>query len=168
MKADVLKAKGISKNMPLTEKFLLKQFEKGKNLQEIYGYSDSMMDKFYLYGVDLYNEGRYTDASDIFLVLVNLNPLYYQVWLNLGMSEQLKDNLDAAKDAFEMAIMLSPNEPNPYLHSARCFLSSNDWDIANCYIALMKEMVPNIEDDPNYGEKIKEIEEEIKQSKIAA
>src|ERR1700724_2634800 len=93
------KAKAKLKN----EKLLKKELAEGKSAQEIMGFSEETMAKFYKAAYLLFEHERYQDAANAFLFLATLNPHQHDYWLGLGMSTQMSHNYEAAIDAYELA-----------------------------------------------------------------
>lgn len=113
----------------------------GKTFQEILGYSDDVIDKFYETARRLFEEQRYDEASEAFIFLTTLCPYTYNYWLGLGMSEQLNNEPSSALVAYGMAILTDPHPPISHYHSASCYKTIGDsqaaaasleWAIACC------------------------------------
>lgn len=112
------------------KKLLKKELEKGKTAQEIMGFSDVMMAKFYGAAYQLFEGKRYVDAANAFLFLVTLNPYNHDYWLGLGMATQLNGNFESAIDAYEMAAICEVDNPVPYFYLAKCLFAMHDRDSA--------------------------------------
>lgn len=92
----------------------------GKTFQEIIGYPDGTMEKFYGAARKLFEKGRYRDAADAFIFLTTLNPYVHNYWLGLGMSEQMSEEYESAVVAYTMASVTDPQNPIAHLHAATC------------------------------------------------
>lgn len=112
------------------KEWLKKEFAKGRSAQEIMGFSDETMAKFYRAAHHLLENERYTDAADAFLFLVTLNPKNPEFWLGLGMSTQMCGNFEDAIDAYEMAAFYKLDDPVPYFYLAKCLFAVHDQDNA--------------------------------------
>jgi len=110
--------------------YLKKELAKGKTAQEILGFSDETMAKFYKAAYHLFEHQRHLDAAQAFLFLVTLNPYIPDYWLGLGMSTQLTGDFEAAIDAYEMAAVYEMDNPVPYFYLAKCLFSIHDRDSA--------------------------------------
>lgn len=103
-----------------------KQVSEGKTFQEILGYDQEAMDKFYEGAHQLYQKQDYQRAADAFVFLTTLNPYVHNYWLGLGMSEQLSHNFQGALLAYAMAILTDIENPTAHYHSGNCYLALND------------------------------------------
>lgn len=108
------------------KKQLRKELAQGKSAQEIMGFSDESMAKFYAAAYHLFENKKYIDAADAFLFLVTLNPYRHDYWLGLGMATQMCHEFEAAIDAYEMASICDINNPIPYLYLAKCLFAIHD------------------------------------------
>jgi len=112
------------------EKLLKKELEKGKTAQEIMGFSDKAMAKFYQAAYFLFEHKRYQDAADAFLFLATLNPHHHEYWLGIGMATQMCQDYDAAIDAYELAALCNIISPAPYFYLAKCLFAIHERDSA--------------------------------------
>lgn len=111
-------------------KWLKKQLEKGKSAQELMGFSDTVMAKFYEAAYKLFEHRNYSDAANAFLFLITLNSYNHDYWLGLGMSTQLLGDYEAAIDAYEMAAICKLESPVPYFYLAKCLFAIHDRESA--------------------------------------
>ncbi len=139
------------------KKWLKKQFAAGKNAQQILGFSDDTMEKFYRAAYRLFENKRYLDAANAFLFLVTLNPYHYDYWLGLGAATQRCENYEGAVDAYEMAAICQLENPIPYFHLAKCLFAMHDRESALQAIDLALE----------YSEGLAEYEDIYQQAKAA-
>lgn len=119
--------------------WLKKELAAGKSAQEILGFSDVTMDKFYSAAYTLFQNKKYTDAANAFLFLVTLNPYHYDYWLGLGAATQWCGDYEAAIDAYEMAAICQIDNPVPYFHLAKCLFAMHDRESALQAIELALE-----------------------------
>lgn len=103
-----------------------RQMEEGKTFQEIIGYSNQTMDKFYQIAHGLFQQQEYSQAADAFVFLTTLNPYTHNYWLGLGMSEQLSGSYQGALLAYAMAILTDIENPVAHYHSASCYRAVGD------------------------------------------
>jgi type III secretion system low calcium response chaperone LcrH/SycD len=120
-------------------KWLKKQLEKGKSAQELMGFSDTVMAKFYGAAYKLFEHRNYSDAANAFLFLITLNSYNHDYWLGLGMSTQLMGNYEAAIDAYEMAAICKLESPVPYFYLAKCLFAIHDRESALAALDLAIE-----------------------------
>lgn len=102
---------------------LRRSIEDGMSLQEIFGFNEETMEKFYGAAYSLFDQKNYHEAAHAFVFLTMLSPYTANYWLGLGMSEQLIEEYEAALTAYAMSIMLNQNNPVPYVHSAKCLFA---------------------------------------------
>src|ERR1700728_2512971 len=103
--------------------YLKREFAKGKSGQEILGFSDETMAKFYRAALQLFEHQHHKDAANAFLFLVTLNPFNHDYWLGLGMSTQMSGDFESAIDAYEMAAIYDMDNPVPYFYLAKCLFA---------------------------------------------
>lgn len=120
------KAKAKLKNKDL----LRKEIAEGKTAQEIMGFSNETMAKFYAAAYLLFEHKRYEDAGNAFLFLATLNPYNHEYWLGLGMASQMSQDYEAAIDAYELAAISNIESPVPYFYLAKCLFAIHDRESA--------------------------------------
>ena len=121
------------------KKWLKQQLAAGHTAQEILGFADESMNKFYHAAYQLFENQRYTDAANAFLFLVTLNPYHYDYWVGLGASTQRCGDYEAAIDSYEMAAICQIENPVPYFHLAKCLFAMHDRESALQAIELALE-----------------------------
>lgn len=136
------KAKAKLKN----KKLLKKELAAGKTAQEIMGFSNETMAKFYQAAYLLFEHKRYTDAANAFLFLATLNPHHHDYWLGLGMSTQLCQEYEAAIDAYELAALCDISSPVPYFYLAKCLFAIHDRESALQALDLAIETADELEE----------------------
>ncbi len=91
---------------------------------------DDTMEAIYTQGYNLYNQGRYKEASYIFRLLTLLDFTTPKYILGMAASlHRLKDYKTAA-NLYMMCAALEPNNPLPHFHSADCYLQMDAIEIA--------------------------------------
>lgn len=109
---------------------LKKEFAAGRTAQEIMGFSEETMAKFYGAAYRLFEHRRYQEAANAFLFLVTLNPYHHEYWVGLGMTTQMAGDYEAAIDAYEMAAICKIDSPVPYFYLAKCLFAIHDRESA--------------------------------------
>lgn len=112
------------------KKMLKKALAAGQTPQDILGFSEETMQKFYAAACKLFESKRYSDAANAFLFLVSLNSYHYDYWLGLGAATQRCEDYESAIDAYEMAAICHLESPEPYFHLAKCLFAMHDRDSA--------------------------------------
>ncbi|MEW6067103.1 MAG: tetratricopeptide repeat protein [Nitrospirota bacterium] len=70
---------------------------------------EQRMQELYERGLQLFEEGKYSEAEVILKDIVSANPQYADILNKLGIISHLKGNLENAAKYFERAIKLNPN-----------------------------------------------------------
>lgn len=125
---------------------LKKELAKGKSAQEILGFSDATMGKFYRAAYTLFEHKRYEDAANAFLFLATLNPHNHEYWLGLGMATQLCRDYESAIDAYELAALTDITSPIPYFYLAKCLFAIHDRESAIQALDLAIETANDIDE----------------------
>lgn len=120
----------------------IRAFESGKTLQDGLTISDEQMVQYYKYANELYEQQNYIDASDIFLLLTQLNPLIKEYWSAFGNAELMNGDFESAFYAYQMAIVLDPEAPGGYLAAAKACLAQGETEAALDYLNLMEYSCP--------------------------
>lgn len=111
----------------LSDPEVMKRYvEEGKTFQEIIGYSEETMAKFYYAARQLLDACQYKEASDAFLFLTTLDPFSPTYWLGMGLCEQFDEDYQSALVAYGMSILSEKEDPYPYYYSAACYHAMND------------------------------------------
>jgi type III secretion system low calcium response chaperone LcrH/SycD len=122
---------------------LKKELSEGKSAQEILGFSDETMGKFYQAAYHLFDHEYYQQAADAFLFLVTLNPKNHDFWLGFGMSLQMCGQFEEAIDAYELAAYYKLESPVPYFYLAKCMFAVHDRENALKALDLAVEYSDN-------------------------
>lgn len=125
------------------KELLKKELEEGKTAQEIIGFSDATMAKFYKAAYRLFEHRRFQDAANAFLFLATLNPYNHEYWLGLGMASQLSQDYESAIDAYELAAICDIESPIPYFYLAKCLFAIHDRESALQALDLAIETAGN-------------------------
>lgn len=102
------------------------QLIEGTTFQEILGFGDDQMERFYQFAYHLFNEKQYDKCREAFIFLTTVNPYVHNYWLGLGIVEQMRGCFNEALLAYAMAILTDMNNPLPHYHSASCYRAMGD------------------------------------------
>jgi type III secretion system low calcium response chaperone LcrH/SycD len=141
---------------------IFKQLNLPVNLDKGINISEENFHMIFKCGCDFYKKGRYKDASDIFLLLVVINPRLVEPWLSLGYCEQNQKNYADAIKAYEMAVYLDKSLLVPYYYLAECALELNNYDDAAFYADRVIKKSYNIEGYESIHDKAKKMLDSIK------
>lgn len=123
---------------------LKKNLRSGKILQDLMGFSQEVMDLYYVKASKLCESANYTQAVSAFLFLTVMNPEHYDYWLGLGVAKQHCHDYEGAIDAFELAAVSALENPEPYFHLAHCFFAIHDREASMQAINLALEYSEDI------------------------
>ncbi len=103
---------------------LADDFLKGETqLWELKGMTREDVEAIYTIGYTMYANGRYKDASNVFLVLTFLDSMNGMYWKALAASRQMTKEFQLALTAYLMALSLDPQDVTLLMHIAECFMS---------------------------------------------
>lgn len=76
-----------------------------------------------LYGMayELYRNGKYEEAKDVFRFLTLANSFERKHWLGLAACCQIMKNYEEAITCYSTAAIQDPSDPYTHLHAAECF-----------------------------------------------
>lgn len=112
--------------------------DSGRTMQETLMIPDEQMLNYYEYANELYEQSNYEDASHIFFLLTQLNPLARVFWLAYANAEWMNNHFEEAFSAYQMAIVLDPLNPDGYLALAKCCVANDEKQAAIEYLNLME------------------------------
>jgi len=87
---------------------------------------NSSLESYYHTARSVFEEERYKDAADAFLLLTFLNPSSHSFWMGLASSEQMASRANDALKAYAMAALLDVTDPYPHFYSAQCYADLAD------------------------------------------
>lgn len=124
-----------------------KTFKQGMTPKDTLGLSDAMVEGIYGQAYRLYNTGKYKDASQLFRVLVMLNPLEPKYTIGLGACFHMMKDYKSAIDTYTLATVMDTESPIPFYHISDCYTQIND----NVSAAVALEMaIKRAGDKPEY------------------
>ena len=95
-------------------------FEKGGTWQMLMNLPDFHLESQYANGYELYQEGRYKEATEAFTSLTILNPYEPKYWFALAAARHLDGDLSEALQAYLLSSAIDEENPTPLLQAARC------------------------------------------------
>lgn len=106
-----------------------KIYEDGVTPKDAMGLSDQMVEGIYGYGYRLYNTGKYEQASQLFRLLIMLDPTKMKHMMGLAACyHMLKDYSNAAL-TYTLCSFIDPSNPLPYYHASDCYLQSGSVEL---------------------------------------
>lgn len=115
--------------------------EECTTLADQLGLSDTSLAAFYAVGSQLYDEGSYREAADVFFVCVLLNPLLIECWQALGLSYQQSGSIDLAEEAFRFAHSMLPEDPINALYFVNSLILNDHWEEANSLLRIAEALL---------------------------
>lgn len=106
----------------------------GETMQEALGFTDRLMEDIYRYGYDEFEQHRYEEASDIFLLLSTLNKYISAFWIALGRAEEKKEEIHSALLAYTTAFIVDSSNFGLTLDVVNCFVKLNQRKNAEIYL----------------------------------
>lgn len=100
--------------------------QRAKTPQEMWGLTDPMVEGIYAQAYRLYNTGKYKDASQLFRLLVMLNPTESKFILGLGACFHLLKEYKSAVETYGVCAAVDPDNPVPFYHLSDCFIQMKD------------------------------------------
>lgn len=90
-------------------------------------YAGGEMETHYARGLVLEATGNYVDAINEFQAAVNQNEMLADLQLALGRNYRYDNQYDMAVTHFNRAIALRPDDPLPYLYTARTYMTVGEY-----------------------------------------
>mgnify|MGYP003392846221 CR=1 FL=1 len=130
-------------------KDLLEQaLQKGLMPKEALRINDDTMEAIYTQAYNLYNQGKYKEASYIFRMLMILDMTTPKFTLGLAAClHRMKDYVNAA-NLYLLCASLDPKNPMPHYHAADCYLQMNTIHLA---IVSLKMAIDAAGDQPQFS-----------------
>src|SRR5260221_14564233 len=91
---------------------------------------DDTMEEIYTQAYNLYNQGRYKEASYIFRMLMMLDFTTPKYILGLAASLHRMKDYQNASNLYMLCAALDPKNPMPHYHSADCYLQIDAMELA--------------------------------------
>lgn len=107
---------------------------KGGLPQDAMGLSEQAIEGIYGQAYRLYNTGKYKDATQLFRLLVTLNPTESKYSLGLAACFHMMKEFATAVELYTVCAMVDPQSPIPHYHASDCYLEMHD--NASALIAL--------------------------------
>ena len=123
---------------------IAEDLKKGVALQETLQITDEEMLLCYQEGEKKYHHHAYREASDVFLVLCQLNPKVSGFWAAFGSAEEKCGDIESALRAYILAAELDSESLTAYVQAANCLLELKQVEKARALLELaLKRAVEN-------------------------
>lgn len=114
---------------------------KDLSARELLGLSDAMLEGIYSQGLRLYNAGKYKEASQVFRLLLVINPNIMKCVMGFGACFHVQKDYKMALNLYSVATRLDQNNPLPLFHSSDCLIQMGDYASALNVLGIMIEKV---------------------------
>ena len=114
---------------PIVGKLVLERLEhvQGTMISATSAAAPKEAQKAFKKGVDLEKKGKFDEAQEQFIAATNQYPRYAEAWLQVGRLYMRKNQVDAAKNAFQQAITADSKFVAPYLGLASIEAANQNW-----------------------------------------
>lgn len=137
------------KTREMIEEAAVELYEKGEKLpKDVFHITDSQMETIYNYGYQMFQSGKYKDASQFFNFLRTMNPLQYKYWFGLAACHHSLQDYNKAHGEYGVCTLMEPENPIPYFHIYDCHMQQQNPLAA--YYAL-KDLVECARDQSAYA-----------------
>ncbi len=92
--------------------------------------SDDTMEALYAQGYNLYNLGKYNEASYIFRLLMMLDPVTPKYTLGIAACLHRMKDYENAANVYILCSTLDPTNPLPHFHASDCYLKLKAFELA--------------------------------------
>lgn len=104
-----------------------KMLIQGLTPKDAMGVSSSYMENVYAQAYRLYNTGKYSEATDLFRILVMLNAMEPKYMLGLAACYHMLKEYYNAIQTYTLAVALDVESPIPHYHTSDCFIQMKDY-----------------------------------------
>lgn len=123
------------------------------SMQDWLHFSNSLMQKAYKIGLNLFQEQKLEEATAVFTWITAVNPYYFDPWLMLGICYLKRQMPDQGLVIFSAASEIDSNHPAPLLYSAEAYLEKGNISQAQIYIDSAQSFMSK-EDSNTYANMI--------------
>lgn len=99
------------------------------DLNDLSRFDDETIEGIYSFAFSYYENGWYTEAENLFRLLVSLRIRNYHYWKGLGATLQMLKKYEEAVEAYSWAAIndKSISDPYPHFHAAECFHTMGEY-----------------------------------------
>ena len=135
-----------SKSILDTNEFWESNIDNPTKIQFIADYTDDMLLSLYHLATIHFEKKQYSDCKKIYSFLCLMNPDIPSFWMGMGVSLEANDELGAAMEAFDKAIIAEPLKFTPYIGLIRCSKKLKSFDNINIQLKKATE-IKELEED---------------------
>jgi len=138
-------------------------FSVGGVFKDAHGITDEEMEAIYSIGYNLYQNGKYDDALNVFKFLCFFDHLEKKYWIGLGAVHQMMGNYEKAIEAYSYAAFLDLEDPRPAIHAADCHLILGNKEAAESALNAVIEFCSEDPEKKSYVDRAKTLLGMLKQ-----
>lgn len=105
-------------------------YEKGMSPYEAMGLSKEMMESFYSFGYRMYNTGQYDQATQLFRLLILLDPTNPKYLFGLAACFHMEKDFENAASTYIVCSLIDLNDPIPHYHASDCYINLKKYNLA--------------------------------------
>lgn len=121
--------------------------KEGLIAKDALGLTDEMMEGIYGQAYRLYNTGKYQEATQLFRLLILVNPTEAKYSMGLAACFHMLKEYRNAVDAYTICSVIDPANPMPQYHASDCYIQMKDEFSA---IVALELAVKRAGDQPQY------------------
>lgn len=95
--------------------------------KNIMGLSDAVVEGLYSQAYRLYNTGKYKDASQLFRLLIMIDPTEAKYTMGMAACFHMLKEYESAVSAYALCGIIDPDSPIPHYHSSDCYIQMKDY-----------------------------------------
>ncbi len=124
-------------------------------LRDAIGITPETMSRVHDMAYQMYNNGRYQQALQLFRLLITLETVDVKYLMGIAASLHMLKDFSKAAEMYFYINAIYPNDPIPYYHAADCYLQMDLPDVA---AAVLKRCILQCENKPEYDQLRKRVE----------
>ena len=109
---------------------------------------DDTMEAIYTQAYNLYNQGKYTESSYIFRLLMMLDPITAKYTLGVAACLHRMNDYQNAANIYMLCAALDSTNPLPHFHAADCYLKLKAYELA---VFCLNMTISAAKDQPQYA-----------------
>lgn len=119
---------------------ILEGLGNGRNLQDILGLSDVLLEEMYTIAYSFYSQGKYKEAIGLFQLLAASKPQKYKYVLGLSSCFHQMHLYEEAAFGFFLAFDAEPENPIPPYYIADSLMKLEQFDESNNFLDITMDM----------------------------
>lgn len=134
--------------------FIPNHLFKSQTLQEAYDLSDNDLETLYKEAYEKYNQEEYESSTELFRLLVSLNPFIPKFWLGLGANQQMQEFYHEALHSYAALACIDSENAYAHFYAYECYVALHDQEDARKALELAYKRAKS---QPIYEDLLQEI-----------